>query len=287
MKKITKNLLCLSAAALILTSLSSPKLIRVNAISEDPINNEFSQQSTDENIFENNSQDDFDEQISIEDEQNLPQQTENEENTIENPTINSDYPAAKIIVYGGGKVSVTPDIAYVTIGVESVNSNLQQAIKENNDTIISIIEHLNSKNIAENDIKTKYYSVYQSRDYTTSEKFQEYHVRNTLEYKTSDLDDIGATISRLTELGANRVEDIQFDCSTISECYKNALKLALEDAKSKAASLTTKELAIDKITEECVYTCMPYRSVDSYTNSADSISSGNIEVEAKILVVFK
>lgn len=280
MRKIVKNMLCFSAAALILTSLSSPKLIRTYAQSEEPAYYEQTQQNTDESTTKTSVDSNFDEQT--------PAQNNNdEENSTEIFSPSSEYHAAKIIVYGGGKVTATPDIAYITVGVESVNSNLQTAIKENSDTIISIIEHLNSKNVAENDIKTKYYSVYQSRDYTTSEKFQEYHVRNTLEYKTTDLEHIGETISELTELGANRIEDIQFDCSTITECYKNALRLALEDAKSKAESLTTKELTIDKITEECVYTCMPYRSIDAYTNNSDSISSGNIEVEAKILVVFK
>lgn len=214
-----------------------------------------------------------------------------------NPNINSDIndgsdpteskmPVAKIVVYGGGKVSIKPDIAYVTIGVESTDSDLQIAIKDNNDIVLAIIEHLNSKNITENDIKTKYYSVYQSHDYSTSEKFQEYHVINTIEYKTTNLEDLGETISQLTKIGANRVEDIQFDCSNISDCYKEALKLALEDAKSKASGFTDKDLSIEKIAEECIYTSMPYRSVEVLSQNTNTINSGNIEIEAKILVVF-
>lgn len=198
----------------------------------------------------------------------------------------SKMPVAKIVVYGGGKVTIKPDIAYVTVGVESKNSDLQIAIKDNNDIVLAIIEHLNSKNITENDIKTKYYSVYQSHNYSTSEKFQEYHVINTIEYKTTNLDDLGETISQLTKIGANRVEDIQFDCSNISDCYKEALKLALEDAKSKASGFTDKDLSIEKIAEECIYTSMPYRSVEMFSQNSNTINSGNIEVEAKIVVVF-
>lgn len=278
MKKIIPKLLCLSAASLLLLSISSPMPAIVFA-SEEPTAEQLYEENTD--FYSEN-----DSQIDSELSNNSQNPTQNQ-NANDGTAANENIPIAKIVVYGAGKVIVSPDIAYISVGVESVNSNLQSAIKENNDTIISIIQYLNGKNIAENDIKTKYYSVYQSRDYSTSEKFQEYHVVNTLEYKTADLDNLGETISQLTNLGANRVEDIQFDCSTISDCYQNALKLALEDAKSKAKSFTNKDLTIDRISEECVFTCMPYRSTELLTQSTDSIKSGNIEIEAKITVVFK
>lgn len=272
MKKLTTTFFCISAATMILCSIPSPKFFTSHAISEEP----FIEQELNY-LTENAST--FDAENYEHDKNNIT--------NIDSANYNNDISIAKIIVYGGGKVIATPDVAYVSVGVESVNSNLQTAIKENNDTIISIIQCLNSKNIAENDIKTKYYSVYQSHDYLTSEKFQEYHVINTLEYKTTDLENLGSTIAELTNLGVNRVEDIQFDCSTIADCYQNALKLALDDAKSKAKSFTNKDLIIDKITEECVYTSMPYRSIEALTANVDSIKSGNIEVEAKITVVFK
>lgn len=291
MKNVGIKLFSISAAILMLLSISSTKLIQVHAISEEPIFNEeqtLDPSTTNESELQSEISDESQQNTNLGDDlnSNIADSDFIEDKTDLNDTTNK-FPVAKIIVYGGGKVTATPDTAYITVGVESVNQNLQNAIKENNDTIISIIEHLKTKNISENDIKTKYYTVYQARDYSTSEKFQEYHVKNTIEYKTNDLENLGETISELTNLGANLIEDIQFDCSKISECYKEALKLALEDAKSKAAGFTDKELTIDKITEECVYTCMPYRSIEALTNNSDTIKSGNIEVEAKILVVFK
>lgn len=276
MNKLIKKLLFLSVSALLLTSVASPKLFRSFASSEEP-----------DAYFEQTLNDSADSlsTSNYEDETIISNSKENKTN--ENNSLYDASSATKIIVYGGGKVIAKPDIAFVTIGVESVNSNLQTAIKENNDIIISLIDHLKERDINDDDIKTKYYSVYQSHNYSTDEKFQEYHVCNTIEYKTYDIEGLGSTISELTSLGANRVEDIKFDCSTISECYKQALKLALDDAKSKAAGFTNKELTVDKITEECVYTCMPYRSVEAMTNSSETVKSGNIEVEAKILVVFK
>lgn len=284
MKKIIFKLFLFTLVVLSITTITSTKLISAKCFSEEPPEMEETQ-ILDENYTQNQqkSNENTDAEKIFD-----AKQTENAtDDDVKNNSNTNNLPVAKIIVYGGGKVTVKPDIAYISIGVETVNSNLQTAIKENNDNIIAIIDYLKSKNIEENDIKTKYYSVYQSRDYTTSEKYQQYHISNTIEYKTTDLENIGNQITQLTELGANRLDNIQFDCSDISNCYQKALKLALEDAKQKAASFTSAELTIDKITEENIYTCMPYRSIDAYAKNAETVKSGNIEIEAKIVVVFK
>lgn len=284
MKKIIFKLFLFTLVVLSITTITSTKLISATCFSEEPPEMEETQ-ILDENYTQNQQKSDE----NTDAEENFDaNQTENAtDDDVKNNSNTNNLPVAKIIVYGGGKVTVKPDIAYISIGVETVNSNLQTAIKENNDNIIAIIDYLKSKNIEENDIKTKYYSVYQSSDYTTSEKYQQYHISNTIEYKTTDLENIGSQITQLTELGANRLDNIQFDCSDISNCYQKALKLALEDAKQKAASFTSAELTIDKITEENIYTCMPYRSIDAYAKNAETVKSGNIEIEAKIVVVFK
>lgn len=284
MKKFILNLFLFTLAILSITTVTSTKLISAKCFSEEPPKMEETQ-ILDENYTQNQQK--SDENSDVEENFDAKQTKNATDGDVKNNSNTNNLPAAKIIVYGGGKVTVKPDIAYISIGVETVNSNLQTAIKENNDNIIAIIGFLKSKNIEENDIKTKYYSVYQSRDYTTSEKYQQYHISNTIEYKTTDLENIGNQITQLTELGANRLDNIQFDCSDISNCYQKALKLALEDAKQKAASFTSAELTIDKITEENIYTCMPYRSIDAYAKNAETVKSGNIEIEAKIVVVFK
>ena len=288
MKKIIFKLFLFTLAILSITTITSTKLISAKCFSEEPPEMEEIQ-ILDENYAQNQPKDDEndDAEENFDANEDTNQSESTTDDNIKNDSNDNDVPVAKIIVYGGGKVTVKPDIAYISIGVETVNSNLQTAIKENNDSIIAIIDYLKSKNIEENDIKTKYYSVYQSRDYTTSEKYQQYHISNTIEYKTTDLENIGSQITELTELGANRLDNIQFDCSDISNCYQTALKLALEDAKQKAASFTSAQLTIDKITEENIYTCMPYRSIDAYAKNAETVKSGNIEIEAKIVVVFK
>lgn len=268
MKKITTKLLCFSLATLSICAIgaASPKLISVRAIaSEEP---EYSS----EEIYQ---------------EEETPEIIVPEENTEDSTQPSRPPKAQHIIVYGGGKVTATPDIAYVTIGVESQNSDLQLAVKENNDVVMSLINYLKENGTAEEDIKTKQYSVYQKHDYTYSNKFLGYQASSTLEVKFHDLDNISTHITEMTNLGANKLGGITFDCEDVSSYYQEALKLAIEDAKTKASAFTDRELTIDRVTEECVYTCMPYRSTNTLAADAQSVMKGSMEIEAKIKVVFK
>lgn len=265
MKKIVSKLLCLALvfATLFGIAFSSPAALTVNALSPE----------TTDSI------------------QQLPQDTTTQD---ENPTTQKDGSSQvpqdaprKIMVLGGGKVTAQPDVAYVEIGVESLNADLQTALDENNQIISSLIDYLQEKNVAEDDIKTKYYSIYQKHDYSASDRFLGYQVSSTLEFKCTDLNNLGTYIKDLTSLGANRLGCITFDCQNIISYYQEALKLAVEDAKSKAEALSSQPLTIVKIIEENVYTSMPYRMMETSLSNASTILKGTMKVEAKIKVIFE
>lgn len=269
MKNFSK-LFCFSLATISLCSLAfaSPKLISARAITSEDI-------SPDEYYLYEESNND------------LTNEDANQEDIASNPQNHAkDRHRQHIIVYGGGSVSAVPDIAYVTIGVESRDTNLQTAVEENKQTMAKVIGKLKEMGIEDRDIKTKYYSAYQMHSYTTNERFGEYEISNTIEFKTRDLDNLGENISTLTSLGANQLGGITFDCEDISSYYQEALKLAIQDAQNKVTAFTDKELSIVKINEECVYTCMPYRSIDMLASENTSVEKGSMEIEAKIKVIF-
>ncbi len=218
-------------------------------------------------------------QVEIQEDATTDQNDNNQQSTNETPS--------RIIVLGGGKVTAQPDVAYVEIGVESLNADLQVALDENNGVISNLIDYLQEKGVAEDDIKTKYYSIYQKHDYSTSERFLGYQVSSTIEFKCKDLNNLGTYIKGLTSLGANRLGCITFDVEDISSYYNEALKLAVEDAKSKATALSSQPLNVVKIIEENVYTCMPYRSIEASLSNSSTILKGTMKVEAKIKVIFE
>jgi len=195
----------------------------------------------------------------------------------------------KIIVTGSGSITVIPDLAVVNVGVESLNLDINTAVEENNNSVGKIIEYLKSNGVLEENITTKNYSVYQRYNYTEETKFIGYQVENSLEFKTTDLENLGNVITDLTDLGANRLGGITFTCSNPEKHYNDALKLALENAKTKAKILNENaELNVCKIVEKSVGYCDIYRDSAFVLARAkkETVMQGNMQIEAKIEVTF-
>lgn len=210
--------------------------------------------------------------------------------TINKPVgkVQADTNTKEITVFGSAVVNATPDVAVVNVGIENLNTNINVAVEENNGTMSKIIDYLKSIGIAEENIQTKNYSVYQRYNYSEGEKFLGYQVDNSLEFKTTDLQNLSSVLTKLTDLGANRLGGITFTCSDLENYYNKALKLALENAKSKMESLTDENLSVCKIEEKSLYSNEIYRDSAFVLARAnkESIVKGSLQIEAKIEVKF-
>ena len=195
----------------------------------------------------------------------------------------------KIIVCGEGEVSLIPDMAIVSVGVESLNESLITAQSENTQSMNALVAILKEMGISDECIKTKGYNVYQRYDYSQGEKLLGYQVSNYLEFKTKDVDNIGSIVSKLMENGANRFSGVSFTLENSEEAYKQALSKAFENAKTKASALYSGELEVVKITEEKNTACY-LRDNYGYASSiseATKFMKGEIKISASVTVVFE
>ncbi len=195
----------------------------------------------------------------------------------------------KITMMGTGEIRLVPDVAVVSIGVETLNDSLSVAQKENADNINNLINVLKDMGVAEENIKTKNFYVYQRYDYTQGEAFMGYQVSNYLDFRTKDVDGVGNIISKLLESGANRFSGISFTIENYEEAYKTALEKALDNAKSKASAITNAEIKASEIVEESGYSVM---TRDSYMLSSaqqqnSTFMKGEICIKATIKAVFE
>ncbi len=201
--------------------------------------------------------------------------------------VSATSPSIKsVFVFGAGSVSAAPDMATICLGVETLNHNLEEAVADNSETISGLVDYLISQNISDENIKTQNYNIYQRHDYSASSKFLGYQVSSTLEFVTTDLDGISSLITELTSLGANRLNGITFGCQDMSSYYTEALKLALEDAKTKAQVLSGQDMDILSINEEYAYTYVPCKKAGSLMSNSNSVMPGSFEIEAKVKVRF-
>jgi uncharacterized protein YggE len=144
------------------------------------------------------------------------------------------------IVTGEGKVSVTPDVANITLGIQENGSSLktvQNAVNTKSKTLTDAIKKLG---VEEKDIKTSAYNVYPQYDYSSNvQRITGYQVSTNYIVTVKDFDKVNDIVVAATAAGANVVGSISFDLneSTKTEKMNEARVEAVKEAKAKAEGL--------------------------------------------------
>lgn len=144
------------------------------------------------------------------------------------------------VVTGEGKVSVTPDIAKVTLGIQEegqVLKQVQDSMNKKSKTLVDAIEKLG---IAERDIKTTSYSVYPQYDYTApTQRITGYQASTSYEVTIRDFDKVNQVLVEATNAGANTTGGIGFEVNdeTRAKKLQEAREEAVAKAKEKAEGL--------------------------------------------------
>jgi len=161
----------------------------------------------------------------------------------EEPAAHS--PAETITVVGQGSVRVMPDVATVSVGVETSAETVGEAVSQNEDLMTAILAALKEVGIAEEDVQTMNYSIQLDRypepmprvEPSTEEVKPVYRVSNMANVTVRDLDTVGDVLGAVVEAGANNIWGISFRVDDPSTAQTDARSKAIEDAQARAASL--------------------------------------------------
>ena len=143
----------------------------------------------------------------------------------------------KITLRGDGIMFVFPDLAVIRLGLVSEGESLAQLQSENaaiTNIIIGALEQ-----IGVDDISTFSFSVDKNYIYENGRRIDRgYIIRNILEIRTFDMENVGVIIDTAVANGANQVDLVSFQVSTPSEYYGEALNLAIMDGIEKARNIS-------------------------------------------------
>lgn len=151
-----------------------------------------------------------------------------------------------IRVSGTGTVSTAPDTATVIVGVTIVDADLKTAYNAANEQVAAIIEAVQAAGVAVEDIRTFGLNIYQDSSFPpmpamdggqTETPELRYNVSNQVSVKVRDISKIADVINAAVDAGANNLFGLEFSVSDIKAQQTEARKLALEDARAKAAEL--------------------------------------------------
>jgi uncharacterized protein YggE len=202
----------------------------------------------------------------------------------------------ELSVSGRGVIKVMPNVAYVTIGVTTINKKATTAQSQNRDAMNAIFDALKAAGLTDDDLRTTNFSTSPMYNYET-QSITSYEVINMVELTIKDIDNVGKYIDIAAEKGANTAYPVRFSLLDESGPYNEALKLAMTTAMNKAQSIIAASgntiIATLRISENS-YGFVAY---DKY-NTADvamaegvraptPISAGELEITAEVSVVFE
>ncbi|MEJ7763532.1 MAG: SIMPL domain-containing protein, partial [Thermomicrobiales bacterium] len=141
---------------------------------------------------------------------------------------------------GAGGVIITPDLATVTIGVETRQASLAEAPAAATTMMEAIIRAAQDAGVSEDDIQTVNYSVSVLQDYDENGiaiAITGYLVSNQVQLTIRDIDGLGTLLESVVAAGANSIYGITFSNSDPTEAASQARIAAVEDARVKAEEL--------------------------------------------------
>ena len=178
-------------------------------------------------------------------------------------------PQRTLSVNGAGQVSVTPDIAYIYIGVHTEKGSASDAVDENNKVANRVIQALKDAGVDAKDIRTDYFSIWPFDKYDsmtgmpTGEKY--YGVDNTVYVTVRDLNSLGSLLDDAIAAGATTINSIQFDVADKESALVEAREAAMQNAKDQATELATLAgLEVGEIQNISFYDSSPYPMYGGY-----------------------
>lgn len=149
------------------------------------------------------------------------------------PPSRDDEPV--VIVAGEGVVKAAPDVAWITLAVESRSKDPKAAQTQNAKAMAAVQQALAAAGVPKEAIRTLGYGLQLESDWVNGKQVPRgYVARNTIEVRVDDLARVGELIDVGIQHGANAVQGIRFDVRTRDALEREALTIATRDARARA-----------------------------------------------------
>nr|MBN1229570.1 SIMPL domain-containing protein [Anaerolineae bacterium] len=145
-----------------------------------------------------------------------------------------------ITVSGEGEAMGVPDVAYVTLGIETVDEDLGSALAEANRIMAAVQAAVSGQGVEDRDMRTQNFNVWMEtirEDNNNRPQGQVYHVTNALRVTVRAIDTAGDVIGAALDAGANTISGLSFGIDDTSALEQEARAAAVAEAVAKAEQL--------------------------------------------------
>lgn len=223
--------------------------------------------------------------------------------TTTNPkTVGTSLIADEVVVTGQGQLQVAPDVAYISITIETNAETAKEVEKANAKKVEAVQKVLASKfGVGEKDIRSTGFYIQPNYSYNQllgTSKIVGYVATHSFEVTTRNLLGIGDLLDEAINAGTNRVDGIRLDTEKKEQYEVQALKLAVDNAKMKATALAeaagrklgkVNRIAESYVSSEPIYTGVNIALSKQVADMSGmtTISTGEITVNASVTVAYQ
>jgi len=145
-----------------------------------------------------------------------------------------------IVASGDAVVRRLPDVAYVTLAVESRARNPRDAQRANADAMTAVQKQLATAGIPKDAMRTLGLGLHQEFDNANGRRVaRDFVARNTLDVRIDDVSRAGEIADAVVQGGATALEGIRFDLKDRDGAEREALRLAVADARGRAEAIAS------------------------------------------------
>lgn len=208
------------------------------------------------------------------------------------PVFANEASKTVVQVSGSSQKEVTPDVARISLSVNSLDGELEKAKNDNTQIVNRVMLAIKAQGVDEQQIKTDAYQVNPVYNYEKDQlpALKGYRVNERLDITTS-IDKVGILVDEVTRAGANEINSIRFETANETEVKNEALTEAIQDALKKAdviASALHKRVGKVTLVNESGVSYQPVmfetRLLKSASGSTPNIAAGKVTVNANVQV---
>jgi uncharacterized protein YggE len=205
-------------------------------------------------------------------------------------------PEHTISVSGVGRVTTTPDVADVRVGVQITRAKVRDAQAAAATAMQAVIAALKKAGIADKDIQTTSLSLQPVYDYSSNgntPRLTGYQIVNAVQATVRKLDTIADVVDGALTAGATTLDGITFRVDNPAAAEAQARDAAMKDARAKADALAKAAgvsiNGVSSISEQSgsVPVPVPYLQAGGAKDAASTpIQVGTNEVDVSVSVVY-
>jgi len=200
-----------------------------------------------------------------------------------------------ITVNGTGRVTLTPDVADLRVGVDIIRPTATAARADAATAMTKVVAAIKKAGVADKDIQTSSLSLQPVYDYSNNGqgKLTGFEVQNIVAITARDISKVGDLVDAAVLAGATSVDGVTFRVDDETAAESQARTAAVSDARAKANALASAAgvsiTGVSSIVENSstVPSPIPYAAAAPAKDASTPIQPGTTEVDIVVTMVFR